>query len=83
MNSASGSRLPQGHLQFRSIETRGKNAGLNLRASRLENARTYEDGCLHSLKAMPLDTKKDARLKLAATSAGAEIWLLHYFGDEH
>jgi hypothetical protein len=54
---------------------REKNSGLNFRALRREDSRTYENDCLHSLKAMPPEPKKDARLKPAATFAGAEIGL--------
>jgi hypothetical protein len=45
------------------------------RVSRLGNAWMYENDCLHSLKAMLLGAKKkkDARLKPAATFAGAGI----------
>jgi hypothetical protein len=39
--------------------------------SLLGDARMYEKNCLHSLKAMLLEAKKDARLKPAATSANA------------
>jgi hypothetical protein len=55
---------------------RRKSAGVNFRASRTGNSRTYEDDCLHSLKAMLLEAKKDARPKAAATFAGAEMELL-------
>jgi hypothetical protein len=50
-----------------------KNAGLKSRALGLDDSRTYRNNCLHSLKAMLLEAKKDARLKPAATFAGAEI----------
>jgi hypothetical protein len=48
---------------------------MNFRALGREDSRRYENYCLHSLKAMSLRAKKDARLKPAATFAGAEIGL--------
>jgi hypothetical protein len=58
-----------------------KNADVNFCASRRENARRWEKSCPHSLKAMLPETKKDARLKPAATFAGAEIWLRRVGSD--
>jgi hypothetical protein len=44
--------------KFRNTSVRPENAGLNFRALAHGNLLTYEDDCLHSLKAMLLEARR-------------------------
>jgi hypothetical protein len=51
----------------------GEEPSFDFCALGLGKSHTYENDCLHSLKAMSLEAKKDARLTPAATFAGADM----------